>query len=790
MSKIWFWLFFCLSMSSFVRAADAKLVLVGTPSIVVNPLCNPDGTATVRIKIRNQGDAKTAAIPLYLSLTDITSNPVGKRSNGTLLATPVNGPNDDQPSTRKMLGPGEELWIKIDGTALNEPGEWEATLQNENVDVGKIRIIRNELPLPISMDISTPDAPELTFVRDRPASFRLKNDGSTDYLVTWEYIVDGHSLRPTDDQSDMPWWAWVNCTLGDKCVTRKVAASPVLIPRNGVTSIEFPVPRSWFGGRFVGLFKDSVQDGRLVLSRVDTTCKSIVSTKIFNVKTHMATNYGNGRELWSDVVIFFVLLMGGICSLTLNFALPNQMRRQKLKEKLGALGRQVSGLSTELASRLRVFAGLEQRLLGDRLRNLTWNNPDFTTEMQNIELASTQLDKRIQLLDRMGSTRSSFENLSSLGLPPTVIVGIEALFIKVGDTVKKPILSDTEIQAAQAQIQNIQDQMDSVGRSNGAWVSGMQQRVADWKADFDATNGVIGKTTTWKRMQPNLRSAESRLTPVAAAAKVDEKDYLTVDRALFKMELSAEYVRLVDALPQTDPLWLSIQPHEADLIKALQLDSWTSLDKARCLLAQMRQGQFAVDVSNAVTAKKVQVKFDRVLIRQFEPCEFWMEFPSELDNASARSEWTCRWEFTNKDELTLHEEGWQVTHYFQKPEEYGLKVTIIKNADRTTVAVDPSAVPPIKVQEEKRRRWLNVIGALFRFDLTAAREEWKKSRTGAIRVLELLWLILTMILALIGMIEGAKEQILKLDIVPAMIAIFLVGFGADQIKNLLTKKPS
>jgi hypothetical protein len=34
-----------------------------------------------------------------------------------------------------------------------------------------------------------------------------------------------------------------------------------------------------------------------------------------------------------------------------------------------------------------------------------------------------------------------------------------------------------------------------------------------------------------------------------------------------------------------------------------------------------------------------------------------------------------------------------------------------------------------------------------------------------------------------GLIAGAKEQLLKLDLLPALVAVFMVGFGADQIKN-------
>src|SRR6185295_2596786 len=154
-------------------------------------------------------------ISLFLTANDVTSKPAGKPFNGKLTVTAINGPADDQPSGKKTLGPGEEAWIKIDASRVGE-GEWEAVLQNENVDVGKIRIVRNELPFPVSMDVAAPDAPELTIVQGQTASFRLKNDGPNVYLVKWEYNIDGHTLRPTDELDTSLWdrfvcWAENNC---------------------------------------------------------------------------------------------------------------------------------------------------------------------------------------------------------------------------------------------------------------------------------------------------------------------------------------------------------------------------------------------------------------------------------------------------------------------------------------------------------------------------------------------------------------------------------------------------
>jgi len=34
----------------------------------------------------------------------------------------------------------------------------------------------------------------------------------------------------------------------------------------------------------------------------------------------------------------------------------------------------------------------------------------------------------------------------------------------------------------------------------------------------------------------------------------------------------------------------------------------------------------------------------------------------------------------------------------------------------------------------------------------------------------------------------AKEQLLKLDLLPTLVAVFMIGFGDDQVRNLLKQK--
>jgi hypothetical protein len=53
---------------------------------------------------------------------------------------------------------------------------------------------------------------------------------------------------------------------------------------------------------------------------------------------------------------------------------------------------------------------------------------------------------------------------------------------------------------------------------------------------------------------------------------------------------------------------------------------------------------------------------------------------------------------------------------------------------------------------------------------------------------ETLRLLLALGIAVLALVAGAREQLLKLDVIPGLIGVFLLGFGADAVKNLFTKR--
>ena len=63
---------------------------------------------------------------------------------------------------------------------------------------------------------------------------------------------------------------------------------------------------------------------------------------------------------------------------------------------------------------------------------------------------------------------------------------------------------------------------------------------------------------------------------------------------------------------------------------------------------------------------------------------------------------------------------------------------------------------------------------------------WFGERT----VVEAFKLAAALMIAVFGLVAGARDEIAKLDILSGIIAVFLIGFGADTIKSLLSSSKS
>jgi hypothetical protein len=776
-----------LAATALPAAAQGKVVLVGHPAVIIDPSCNAAAAGTTMLKLRNEGPAGSAPVPIYLATTELVSKPPARHLLAKMTLSPTTTASGDRPSAKAALAPGEEQWVKLEVSGVYDDGEWETTLQNESLEVGPVRIVRPESPFHVSLDVAKPEAPELTMVEGRPAHFSLKNEDNQDYILSWQYSIDGVSVSSATPQKSGP-------ACGQQRQSPSPGADIVRVPAKGLREVSFTPAASWFPSCFTGLFKDRVGDGLLVVSRQlsspvigRTNDECGAATKTFKVKTNLASSTGNSREFLSDLVVFIFLLVGGLCSLALNFVFPNQARRLKLNVALAELGRNIGDLSTRLASRPRVLVGLGARLLGDRLHKLTLANGDFASEILSLEQAAGRLGTRIQLLDRLGTLRDDFERLESQALPPTRILAMEDMFAKIVAIVNKSDPSDGDVQSAQALIGDLQKQLDNAGSADDTLAADIARRFKSLKGDLDRQSGSIGKTPTCIEIRGRLgglfnvidNSLEDHIGP---------DRYVTLDIALFKLDYIRSFISLVENITDaSDPFRGQLTGRKGEFLDLLKKDGWQSLSAARSLLFQMKEGKFVEDIAQAVDRRQVKVRPGRFEIRQFEPCGFRLEFvDATLNKATARNEWICQWKFSNPQELPLIEYGWEVTHYFKNVGSYGLMVTLVPAAASIMKETEVGNIAPLTVLPEIVESSRRMLGRAPATGWQRLKAWWRLSS----QKLEVLRLLLALFIALVALIAGAKEQLLKLDVIPALIAIFFVGFSADQIKNLLTQRQS
>jgi hypothetical protein len=209
-----------------------------------------------------------------------------------------------------------------------------------------------------------------------------------------------------------------------------------------------------------------------------------------------------------------------------------------------------------------------------------------------------------------------------------------------------------------------------------------------------------------------------------------------------------------------------MEQREPDFIKYLNNRTWYSLEIARQFRFEFEENVFAQQIKEAIQKKEFYINY--IPTRQPKPnervsIEVVFDNP-ELNLSSARNEIVCEWDFGNVG----FEKGWKISHYFRKKSETKFK----------TLFYDEKGKPVLIAPENK-----DFVSETV--ELQDIKETKYDERTN----IEIIKFSIAFIIAIIALFTGAKEQILKLDLVSGLIAVFLLGFGADAIKNYVTKTP-
>ncbi len=699
--------------------------------MVVDPSTN---TAVGLLHLKYQAEGDTA---VSLSIGDFISKTTGRGMGASVsFATPgeSNGSRVYEPVE---LVPGKSVTVEITARNVWEAGESEADLYNNGNKIGTVKAVKYRVPFAIKLAVATSDLPEIAFQKGEEQRILLMNDDAMTYPATWDLTVDGQAF------------------FGDQ----------ITLPPNGSASITIKPPDAWFSAGLSSTFKNEVRDGVLTI-RFAPSYESDdpnLANRVFPVKAHLSYWSPGTQSVATALLTFLALLAGGVCSLVLSQWVPNRLRRLDLKEQFESLALKTRGLSGQLDSSLRVLVRVERMRLNRLLYSRWIMSPDMATVFTQCVRRLALLNRQVEILENIDS---AYDRLLEVRLgPPSLLDRIEADLRKAASILNNSAFQDSELQAAQKLVADAVQRLSEISQPDLELAGKLVEKFEHLRREFDSTATPpppVAMSVTRQRIEKAISGPFTFLKTanLTDPTQIRAMQYAEVDRDLCKLELVRDYVSTVDKT--IDPTFReAIESHERSFLDALRHDNWRSLQSARSLIAQMHEGVFAADIEAALQAKEVTIETEPPVGRRNWPMRLSIKFTrSVLDTSTAKESFRCDWDFGQQG---LKESGWTVYHYFPEVGTYTLTARFARSGEQAR------EIPPLE-------RPIDV-----RPDGSAAPRDrfWT----------EIIQLSIALAVALFALMAGAREQLMRLDLIPALIAIFGIGFAADTIKNLLAPQP-
>lgn len=467
------------------------------------------------------------------------------------------------------------------------------------------------------------------------------------------------------------------------------------------------------------------------------------------------------QQLLGTVAIFVLLFLGGVCSLLVGYWVPNRLRRRDLFEQLEALAGKIRDLSHQIDSSLRVLVRVQRHGLREMLRSRWTLSPDLANVFAQCTRGIATLNRQVALLGNIDRAYLQLREAAQGSSPPSLLDRIENKLRQAKDCLRISEPEDTDFQAAQALITDARTHLAALHQADPDFAKELADRVNSLIADLDPTSGIMGKSDQYKAFRVRLPDELFNLdVKFKNSAGITLPDYPDLDTQTAKLMVIKEY------------LTYNSSTIDQDLKRELVGNDWEALLAARQLVQQVREAVFYQDIEKEIKKNPPEIKLEPSSVRPYLPVRLSASFAREAWNhKAARQGFTCHWVFDSDSDLAdLEESGWEVSHYFtgDRKEGYQVKVSF-KDKDGQPVLDNNNkqiTAPPKKIKVEP--------------DPSAKRYD---------RLLtEAIYLSIALFAALLALIGGAREQLAKMDLIPGLIGVFVLGFTADQVKNLLTQR--
>jgi hypothetical protein len=739
-----------------VLIAESQLTLLDVPTLVVDPNSK---TATALLQLKN---TTGKAVTIALSARDFESLTTGDKLGTTIRFSTPDGPErktvyvyDEE---EERLPPDEILSVRVHVSGLWEAGESESELLNNGVRIATLTALFYRPPFSVKPLFKNPEQPELSFEAGKSSTLLLKNDDPMTYQLHWELIVEG--IPSTGD-------------------------SPVTVGPNSTSPpITIAPPDGWFTSCVSGLFKEDIRNGFLTLGfqPPGSTGSPNWPTKTISVKVRLSYFSENVRELFGFSIILMVLSLGAICSLLLSIWVPNQRQRMDLKEQLEKLGDNIR--LSKIDPGLKLSMRVDRKQILTRLYSRWVFIPDISTVFTECRQSIATLKKRFELAKRVAGTYKDVESHYYARVPFSLIEEVEKKLQRaIAELSKKIEPNEPCLEKAQLFITEASSQMEKFNNPDEEFARKLVDLMANLSINMHEAKSDTVLKEGYAKFKIELKEVfafEEEMTEIMKKGLpgITPEKYWWIDMKISKFHIILHYLHHSKnfAGARLDKL----EKHGKELVKLLGKRDLHSLRSAWLLEKQMEAGVYTKDLEDAIERKEIFVEMNPGIATADRPVQLTARFKDEkLDRCVSRDKLKCIWEF---DHNVSDEEGWEITHYFPNPKkgweithyfpnpksgEHKYKVRVwFKNVDGQEIKSDGEKVV---IEENVPVKTEKVIESKDRLKVEVVR------------------FAIVLFATLLGLVAGAREQILKLDFIPGLIAVFLIGFGADTVKNILTQ---
>lgn len=655
--------------------------------------------------------------------------------------------------------------VRMEVSKLGHAGIATATLMDHGTDLGIVAVARTQFPFNVAPVGWREDAPSvIRFEKGDGPLVYLKNEDLFDYRVTW--ILSAPGLKP------------------------KSSEETILVPAQSTRLVQIPVG-DWLPkkGDLNALLKNLSSPGSLHLAATNAAGTREWKTRDLPVTIERSYWSAAQQTFRTFVLLALLVALGGIASIIVTHGIPNRLRRIKVREFIKSITPKMRALSTAVQSDLRTGIRVERTRLLQRLRSRSTISPDFAVLAKECETTAQLLNQEIDILDRIDLNMRRIETKwpTAGAYGPTLLKGACGLLADAQLALDRPEISDEVVNAAGALVQKAEATIDNASTLDEPSKKSVKERLnrlaveREQFKDCKVTQRIIEEV-------PGLATAVEM-----KADELTETNFADYDNRSTKLD----YVFRFAALCEKATAGTEKDKCIAQFIGALRRGGFVDFQTAEGLAQQMREIVFTQHVANEIRKGRYSIAVEPQGPKVNQPVSFTIVFDDpNVNAAAARHAIAYTWSFhhapapeeslrivrigrwirdaalkvARRRVSTAHwqtwtERGLAVSHYFPTSGTFDVTAHFKDDeGDEVKSATDISK--PIDVTGE-------------RLGLFGERTKIEYSR-----------LAIVLIITVAGLLVGARDELAKLDLIPGLIAVFMLGFTADQIKNILAPPAS